>query len=62
MGSNSGLLLIKVDSSSELILKLMSFMKIILFVWEGIVTTSLLHKDIKKEFDFLLFSMIQEKK
>lgn len=41
MGSNSGCLFIKVDSSSELIRKLMSFVKIILLVWDGIANTSL---------------------
>lgn len=41
MGSNSGCLFIKVDSSRKLIRKLMSFVKIILLVWEGIANTSL---------------------
>ena len=56
MYSNSGLLFIKLGSSSELILQLM------IFVQEGIITTSLLHKSVKNKFGFILFPMIYGKK
>lgn len=52
MGSNSGLLFIKVPSRSDLILELVNFVKIVLPVWEGIATISLLHKGIKENLVF----------